>query len=136
MKVTQVHSLSVRLVASAVAIGVCAISTPWWGTPIVVAIAYLIFRMPTRTICALTFFAWLLAAAGRDVLNDFGPSRVFAKMLSMQSVGLTNDSIASRLCVYAFAGIVGFLLALFTGGALKSIFAMLPTKLRVQKTLR
>ncbi len=132
----RIHSLTIRVVAFAAAIGVCAFSAPWWGTPIVAGVSYLVFRLPTRTICSLTFFAWFAACASRDILNAYGPSRVFGKMLSLQSVGFANDSMASRLCVYGLVGLIGFLLALFTGGLLKSLMALVPSKLRIQKTLR
>ena len=136
MKGFRIHSLAIRSIAFAAAIGVCAFYAPWWGTPIVAGVSYLVFRLPTRTICALTFIAWFVACAGRDTLNGYGPSRVFAKMLSIQSVGFPNDSTVSRLCVYGVAGLIGFLLALFTGGTLKSLIALLPMKLRPQKALR
>ncbi len=136
MKGFRINSLSIRLLAFTIAIGVCAFSAPWWGTPIVAGVSYLVFRLPTRTICSITFFAWVLAAAARDTVNAYGPSRVFAKMLSIQTVGFSNDSLASRLCVYAIVGLIGFLLALFTGGTLKSLIGFMPAKLRPQKALR
>ncbi len=115
------QSFTLRLVVTAIAVTTCALFAPWWGTPIVIVLAYLIFRLPTRVLCTVTFAAWVFACAARDIQNDGGPSRVMGKMLSLQSIGLLSDSLASRLAVFALVGAIGFLLALFTGGLLKSL---------------
>jgi hypothetical protein len=130
------NSRSIRFLAAALALGFCAYLAPWWGTPIVVAACYIVFRLPTRVLSFVTLFAWVLASASRDYIGQYGPSRVFAKMLSIESIGFASHSIASRVCVYGIVGVTGFLLALFTGGILKSIAGMLPAKLFPQESLR
>lgn len=124
------NSLRIRLVLLVMAMLTCAAFAPWWGTPIVAAVCYVVFLLPTRTISTATFFAWALTCYVRDTLNMHGPSRVFSKLLSIDSVGFPNGSLASRACVYGLVGGIGFLLALFTGSALKSFIALFPSKLK------
>jgi len=103
---------------------VCALFLPWWGTPIAVAISYFALRLSTRVMCSITFVAWIAACLIRDVSNDFGPSRVLARMLSLTSFGFPGASIFGPIIVYVVVGAIGSFLALFTGGFLKSVWQL------------
>lgn len=115
-----------------------AFYTPWWGTPIVAGVLACLPGLRARLISVTAFCGWFLACAIRDALNDFGPSRVFARLLSLETVGLSLDSLEARLLVYLMASFVGFALATFTVGAIRftQSFVRAVTNRSVQNTLR
>lgn len=110
--------------------------TPWWGTPIVIAVSFVIFRLPVKVLALVSFAAWALAAAWRDGLADHGPTRVIAKLMSLESVGFPPGSRASELSVLAMAGMIGLLFALFVGGLLRSIYSSQTMISTTKKSLR
>lgn len=96
-----------------------AIYTPWWGTPVVAGVLACLPGLRARLISVTAFIGWFLACATRDFLGDFGPSRVFARLLSLETIGFAIDSMEARLLVYAMASAIGFALATFTVGAIR-----------------
>ena len=97
----------------------CAMYTPWWGTPVVVGVMACIPGLRARVIAPSALAGWFLACVVRDMLSDFGPSRVFTRFLSLETVGLGIDSIEARLAVYTMTSVIGFALASLVVGAVR-----------------
>ncbi len=104
-----------------------AFFTPWWGTVIVSATLSLFVGISVRSLSLMAMIGWGAACAIRDVSNQFGPSRVFARMFQLEQMGLSSDTIQSRVAVYVAISLVGLLLALFTAGIFKSIRGIFPS---------
>ena len=104
-----------------------AFFTPWWGTVIVVAVLSVLIGISARGIALLTFFAWASACVLRDLANQFGPSRVFARLFQLDQIGFAVDAIQSRIVVYVLVSLAGFLLAFFAAGFLKSVRSFFPS---------
>lgn len=105
---------------------VSAIFFPWWTTAVVAGLGVIFLALSLRWVTALTLLAWVLACAGRDVANGFGPSRVFARLLRLDSTtGLsTNASIGAAipsLMVYLIVGTIGALIALAAASLAKHL---------------
>ncbi len=115
-----------------------AVYTPWWGTPVVAGVLACLPGLRARLISVSAFMGWFLACLIRDALSDFGPSRVFARLLSLESVGLGLDSLEARLLVYLMASSIGFALATLTVGAIRftQSFVRAVSNRSVQNTLR
>jgi hypothetical protein len=104
-----------------------ALLTPWWGTVVVVATLRLMFFSSVRRMALFSFFGWTMACVYRDSENAHGPSRIFAKLMSLTKFGFAMDSDASRWIVYGTVASIGLLLALFTAGAISSFQQMFTT---------
>jgi hypothetical protein len=97
-----------------------ALFAPWWGTPIGVALSYLTFQISAKRLILFSFLAWVIACVARDFIGGWGASRVIAKMLALENLGLPAGSFFARSAVYLIVGLLGFVLALFSVGAVKA----------------
>lgn len=126
MKQIEIHS-AIKTPIVILLMFLTAFFTPWWGTIVIVAILSLLIGISMRGIALMTMCGWMAACALRDVLNQFGPSRVFTRIFQLEQIGLPFDSIQSRLTVYVGISLTGFLLAYFTAGIFKSIRSFFPS---------
>lgn len=85
--------------------------TPWWGIPVVAALLRLLLEAPVRWLTMLSFVTTSAVCALRDFQNDFGPSRVFSKLFSLESLGFALDTELTRVATYAVIGLVSAWLA-------------------------
>jgi hypothetical protein len=97
-----------------------AFFAPWWGTPIAVAIVSLAVEVSAKRLILFSFIAWVVACVTRDFIGGWGTSRVLAKMLALENLGLSAGSFLARSTVYLIVGLLGLVLALFSAGAVKA----------------
>lgn len=126
MKRFELHP-AIKIPVVFVLLFLTAFFTPWWGTIVVVATLSFFIGISSRGIALLSFFGWMTACFARDLSNEMGPSRVFARLFQLERIGIESNTTYSQIVVYSVIGLIGCLLALLTAGFLRSVRSIFPS---------